>query len=350
MTKDTHIFDQVIDQKEAITQLRKSAQKPVHAYLFVGPKGSCRWEAAKAFSALILGDQDLSENSDRSQKLALQGDHPDLIKIDPSGNQYRDEDVQRLINEASRSPIEGSKKIIVANRFHTANPTAVGRLLKTLEEPPESIIIILISENIPDSQITIASRCQNVHFHPISPEAMKKWLSNKGLSPDKIELISIAAGGDLERANDLISDTQVASRYELWKEIPNSIGSEGYKIAVVVDEIQKVIDQAQEGITLRHQEESEALGELEKQMGIRGSGRKELEAKHKREIRRFRTDELQFGLSIIANLYKEELVEAPNSSNIRAIEKIRSTMVTLGRNPNEKLLLQSLFISLSEFK
>ena len=85
-------------------------------------------------------------------------------------------------------------------------------------------------------------------------------------------------------------------------------------------------------------------------MGIRGSGRKELEAKHKREIRRFRTDELQFGLSIIANLYKEELVEAPNSSNIRAIEKIRSTMVTLGRNPNEKLLLQSLFISLSEFK
>ena len=79
MTKDTHIFDQVIDQKEAITQLRKSAQKPVHAYLFVGPKGSCRWEAAKAFSALILGDQDLSENSDRSQKLALQGDHPCLL-------------------------------------------------------------------------------------------------------------------------------------------------------------------------------------------------------------------------------------------------------------------------------
>ena len=283
-------------------------------------------------------------------KLALRGDHPDLIKIEPTGNQYRDEDVQRLINEASRSPIEGSKKIIVANRFHTANPTAVGRLLKTLEEPPESTIIILISENIPESQITIASRCQNVQFQPISVEAMRQWLTDQGLNTEKIELISSASRGDLSRANDLMNDTQVAFRYELWRSVPEKLGSEGYKVAIAVEEIQNAIDEAQETITNRHTQETDELIDHEKQMGTRGSGRKEMEAKQKREIRRFRTDELYFGLSIMTNIYKEELMGTPNVSSIQSIENIRKTMAALGRNPNEKLLLQSLFISLSELK
>ncbi len=352
MTNETYadFFDQVIDQKEAINQLQRSFKDPVHAYLFVGPKGSCRWEAAKAFAALILSQRDSSLDSNRTMKLALRGDHPDLIKIEPTGNQYRDEDVQRLINEASRSPIEGSKKIIVANRFHTANPTAVGRLLKTLEEPPESTIIILISENIPESQITIASRCQNVQFQPISLEAMRNWLTDQGLNTEKIELISSASRGDLSRANDLMNDTQVASRYELWRSVPEKLGSEGYKVAIAVEEIQNAIDEAQETITNRHTQETDELADHEKQMGTRGSGRKEIEAKQKREIRRFRTDELYFGLSIITNIYKEELMSAPNASSIQNIENIRKTMTALGRNPNEKLLLQSLFISLSELK
>ena len=258
--------------------------------------------------------------------------------------------MQRLINEASRSPIEGSKKIIVANRFHTANPTAVGRLLKTLEEPPESTIIILISENIPESQITIASRCQNVQFQPISVEAMRQWLTDQGLNTEKIELISSASRGDLSRANDLMNDTQVAFRYELWRSVPEKLGSEGYKVAIAVEEIQNAIDEAQETITNRHTQETDELIDHEKQMGTRGSGRKEMEAKQKREIRRFRTDELYFGLSIMTNIYKEELMGTPNGSSIQSIENIRKTMAALGRNPNEKLLLQSLFISLSELK
>jgi len=344
----TEIFEKVIDQEEAINQLQSSSQNPVHAYLFVGPKGSCRWEAAKAFAALVLRDEKSPSDPDRSMKLALRGDHPDLVRVEPTGTQYRDEDVQRLINEASRSPIEGAKKIIVADRFHTANATAVGRLLKTLEEPPESTIIILISENIPDSQVTIASRCQKVQFHTISVEAMKAWLLSQGLTNEKTELISLASCGDLRRANDLITDAEVSSRYELWKSIPEKLGPEGYKIVVTVDEIQSAIDHAQEVISARHEEEMGELSEYEKQMGTRGSGRKDLEAKQKREIRRFRTDELQFGLSIISNIYRGELLSTPNTLSIQAIEKIQTATKNLGRNPNEKLLLQSLFISISE--
>ena len=48
------LFQDVIDQDSAVAQLRKSSQNPVHAYLFVGPKGSCKWDAAKAFAAMIM--------------------------------------------------------------------------------------------------------------------------------------------------------------------------------------------------------------------------------------------------------------------------------------------------------
>tara|TARA_B100001094_G_C17721457_1_gene572185 strand:- start:7 stop:546 length:540 start_codon:yes stop_codon:yes gene_type:complete len=179
---------------------------------------------------------------------------------------------------------------------------------------------------------------------------MRNWLTDQGLNTEKIELISSASRGDLSRANDLMNDTQVASRYELWRSVPEKLGSEGYKVAIAVEEIQNAIDEAQETITNRHTQETDELADYEKQMGTRGSGRKEMEAKQKREIRRFRTDELHFGLSIITNIYKEELMSAPNASSIQNIENIRKTIAALGRNPNEKLLLQSLFISLSELK
>ena len=52
----------------------------------------------------------------------------------------------------------------------------MGRLLKTLEEPPPSTIIVLMGENIPEEQITIASRCMTLEFHPISASGICNWL------------------------------------------------------------------------------------------------------------------------------------------------------------------------------
>jgi hypothetical protein len=63
-----------------------------------------------------------------SKRLALRGEHPDLTRIDPTGNQYREEEVAFLITEASRTPVEGSRKVIVADRFRAGTSTAPLRL------------------------------------------------------------------------------------------------------------------------------------------------------------------------------------------------------------------------------
>ena len=344
----TNLLEDVIDQDSAVAQLHKSSENPVHAYLFVGPKGSCKWDAAKAFAAMIMNHANKDQNEERVMNLVRRGEHPDLIKVEPTGNQYRDDDVQQIINEASRSPIEGAKKIIVANRFHTANETAVGRLLKTLEEPPESVIIILLSEIIPKNQITIASRCQQVQFNQISDSKMGDWLTRHVNDPDTIQLLISAARGDINRAKDLISDPNIAYRYELWKSTLENLKPEGYAIATSVNQIQKAIDDAQEILADKHDLEIQDLLDNEKQLGIKTGVRNQLEDTHKREIRRFRTDELEFGLSIFATMFQEQLRTNPDEGSLHAVNIIKKANGVMKRNANEKLLLTSLLISLSE--
>ena len=106
----------------------------MHAYLLVGPRGSGVEEAARCFAAAVVAP----DGNDRAWDLALRGVHPDIVEIDPPATQIRVEDAQQIIDEASRSPIEGERKVVVlfdAERLRL-NEAAANKLLKTLEEPP----------------------------------------------------------------------------------------------------------------------------------------------------------------------------------------------------------------------
>jgi DNA polymerase-3 subunit delta' len=340
------VFAEVVGQPRAVAQLRSSAAQPVHAYLLVGPHGSGRTAASRGFAALVLSDGLVGEAAERARRLALRGEHADLVRIDPVGNAYRDEDVQRIITEASRSPIEGRRKIIVADRFHTANATAIGRLLKTLEEPPPSTIIVLLAEEIPEEQITIASRCVTVQFGGVGRREMIAWLEARGVAGEQAETVALAAGGDLRRALDLVSDPLVSRRHAAWRSVPDRLDGYGAAVAILTDELRELIDQAQGPLDERHAAELAALAEREEQLGTRGSGRRDLETAHKREVRRLRVDELRFGLATLAGVYRDRMVAAPDRRSVAAVAAIRRANDALVRNPNEALLLQGLFVEL----
>ena len=337
---------EVIGQADAVDQLRASVASPVHAYLFLGPHGSGRWAAARAFAADVLSSGLDAGSAERASRLALRGEHPDLVRIDPSGNQYREEEVGQIITEASRTPIEGARKIIVADRFHTANATAIGRLLKTLEEPPASTIIVLLSEEVPDEQITIASRCVTVTFRGVPHADVVAWLAGQGVTGDIAETVALASGGDLRRAADLSGDDHVAGRHEAWRTAPDRLDGSGASVAVLVDELRGMIDEAQGPIDARHGTEMEDLAEREERLGTRGSGRRDLEAAHKREIRRLRMDELRFGMATLAGVYRDRLRTNPTQRDLAALDVLRDANEALIRNPNEALLLQAMFLRL----
>ena len=118
-------------------------------------------------------------------------------------------------------------------------------------------------------------------------------------------------------------------------------------MSIAVQELQKMIDDAQSPLTERHNQELEHLGQQEEVFGSRGSGRQEVIERHKREIRRLRDDELRFGLATLSRRYRDIGIASDNFEEIDAVEIITGAAIELTRNPNERLLLQALFLKLS---
>ena len=123
----------------------------------------------------------------------------------------------------------------------------------------------------------------------------------------------------------------------------------GSTVMRIVDDVLGRIESAAGPLTDLHDVEVAELDERIARYGERGSGKKTLDDRHKRELRRHRTDELLGGLTLIAGAYRDALVEgrAPRpDAAAEAVTAIHEAMEALERNPNEPLLLQSLFWSL----
>ena len=340
------LWEAVVGQDAAVDQLIAAAAGPVHAYLLLGPHGSGKRAAARAFAALLLSEGLEGGAEERAQRLALQEQHPDLITFEPEGRTLRVDDTTPIITEASRTPVEGPRKVLLIDRFHVAEPESAARLLKTIEEPVATTVLVLLTEDVPPEHITIASRCVTVEFWAIAEAVIERWLSARGVRDQQAAMVAVAAQGDLRRAELLTTDPELASRHELWTSVPDRLDGTGARVAQLVDEIRVRIDEAQAPLDAQHEQELEDMTAREEQLGTRGSGRKDLIAKQKREIRKHRDDELRFGLAVMAKVYRDQLMAAPTATLVSAIDRLRMTNEHLARNPSEELMLQALLLDL----
>src|SRR5918997_461680 len=133
--------------------------RPSHAYLLHGPAGSGKREAARAVAAELLARGAADPESARTR--ALHGAHPDLTWVTPSGAHEmlrRDVD-ESVVAAAAHTPFEARHRVFVLERADTMNDEAATALLKTLEEPPSYVVLILIPDKATQVLPTIASRC-----------------------------------------------------------------------------------------------------------------------------------------------------------------------------------------------
>lgn len=339
----------IVGQPDLVRRLRAAVASPVHAYLLVGPRGAGKRTAARVFAGELVAAADDPARAERHRRLAWREEHPDIHVLDPEGTQLRrDEEAEPLVVAASRSPVEGRRKVLVVDRFHTATPAAAALLLKTVEEPPPTTIFVLCAEEVPPEHVTIASRCTTFAVPPVPAPLVADALVAEGLAdPQRAEVIAAAALGNLARARLLATDPRLAVRRDAWWSIPDRLDGTGAAVAVLVDELRGLIDESLELVAARHAAEREALDEREERFGTRGSGRRDLEARHRREVRQARTEELRFGLAVLARRYREALVVDPGSAPAAAaVDRIRRAAAALVRNPNEALWLQALLCDL----
>lgn len=332
-------FDAVVGQDRAVEQLRAAVVSPVHAYLFVGPRGSGKRSAAARFAGELVGAE---EDRERNRGLSEREEHPDLVVFEPEGNVFRAEEADAIVVEASRAATESGRKIILIDRFHDATPEAAAKLLKPIEEPPGSVIFVLLSEEVPPEHVTISSRSTRIDFPSVSPESITAALVARGVEPSVADAAARGSGGDVGRAELLVSDEAFAHRRSLWWDAPSSLDRTGYTVTQIVDAIRSAVDDAQGPLDARHHAEGEVMDQTEEFMGSRGSGRRAMEARHKREARLHRTDEWRMGLATLAQRYSESLA-APDA-DLSVFDVLRDASDALNRNPNEELWLTALLL------
>jgi DNA polymerase III subunit delta' len=341
------VWDGVVGQPAAVAALQRSVDAPVHAYLLVGPPGSTKDEAARAFAAALLTGAD--DPGSRDARLALAGAHPDVREIQRSGPFITADQAREIVRLAALAPVEGSRKVMILHEFHLLRPEGAALLLKTIEEPPASTIFVILADFVPHDLVTVASRCVRVDFRAIPDEVLAEHLVDEGTDPTTARDAAAAAGGDLTRARVLVADPALAERRRAFAEVPHRLDGTGATVVALVDELLGRIDEAAAPLADRQAREVAELEARIELLGERGSGRKLLEDRHKRELRRHRTDELRSGLAVLAATYRDLLVAGEShrpESLVAAVTRIHEALAAFEHNPNEALLLQSLLWSL----
>jgi DNA polymerase-3 subunit delta' len=341
------IWDAVVGQRRAVERLQRAAAQPVHAYLFVGPPGSTKRQAARAFAALLIGGVD--DPDVRDARLALAGIHPDVREVERAGPWISAEQAREIVRVSSLAPIESDRKVLILAEFHLLRPEGAAILLKTIEEPPPSTIFVILADFVPTDLVTISSRCARIEFRSIADDVIAERLVEEGVALEAAGAAARSANGDLDRARLLAADPDLVERRRAFASVPSRLDGNGATVMRLVDELLGLIDSAARPLAERHASEVAALDARIERFGERGSGKKTLDDRHKRELRRHRTDELRHGLSVLAGAYRDALVagtiDRPGGV-ASAVTDIHAAIETLERNPNEPLLLQSLLWSL----
>ena len=170
-------FADIIGNTEVKEYLLKTIETDniLHSYLFLGTSGIGKKIIAKEFAKKILCTENKDNCTCKSCTCFESGNHTDFTVINEVGENIKIDEIRKITEKVIEKPIISSKKVYIINDCEKMTREAQNCLLKTLEEPPEFIVIILISSNENLILNTIKSRCMKVQFKNISEEYLKKY-------------------------------------------------------------------------------------------------------------------------------------------------------------------------------
>ena len=361
------VFDSLVGQSRAVAALRRHARHPVHAYLFSGPSGSNIHDAVTSFAAALQCAQFGCGTCESCRRVLRHAD-PDVHVAERAGVSWRVDDLREVDRVSRRRPLGSNYQIMVIHDVElmvTGTAPSAPALLKSLEEPPSKTIFLLSAEQVPDALETIVSRCVEVKFQSMSEADIEEVLRRDGASLEVAARAARSATGNLTRARILVRDPSLSDRLETWRSVPERLSGTAAGAAQIVLEITRAIDAAMSPLQQLHAEELERRIRGAQEVGLRSVGnRKEIEAQFKREERRFRAEELRFGLSVLTGAYRDRMVSALAelqgagaslegrahyrvASSMRAIDVLMETNERLSTNIDESLLLADAMLTLA---
>jgi DNA polymerase-3 subunit delta' len=352
----TSVFDNLIDQEHVISILQEAvsaasdstnqSQEMTHAWLFTGPPGSGRSNAALAFAAaLVCRNGGCNDCTDC--KTATTGSHADVELIKTEGLSIKIDEVRDLITRASWSPAVGNYRVVVIEDADRLTESAASALLKAIEEPGLRTVWLLCAPSSTDVLPTIRSRTRSLVLRTPSIAAVAKLLEKEKFSPAMADFAARVSQGHIGRARHLAKSEEARTRRQAILKISLMITdiASAFKAAQVLVEAAKA--EAEEEAERRDDVEISALKEAWGQQGSKltqGGSKavKELEKEQKSRTTRMVRDYLDRALLDIATLYRDILLIQSNSPDSIINTDLISEMTKIAESTEAEATLAKL--------
>jgi DNA polymerase-3 subunit delta' len=336
------VFDDLIDQEAVIATLKDAVsaskdstdntQGMTHSWLFTGPPGSGRSNAAVAFAAALLCEKGGCATCINCRSV-IDGSHADIELIHTEGLSIKVDEVRELITRTSWSPSVGNYRVVVIEDADRLTESAANALLKVIEEPGARTVWLLCAPTLTDVLPTIRSRCRHLTLRTPSIQAVTKLLIERdGIDPKLASFAASAAQGHIGRAKYLATNEEARKTREKILNIPFTVTdlASAFEAANTLLELAK--EQARGESELRDEEE---LAKLKESYGTTGSrlatggskAVKDLEKEQKTRNTRLVRDSLDGALLDIATVYRDILLVKSGSTesiiNVELFERIK---------------------------
>ncbi len=325
-------FNNIIGHEEIISHLTNAIRtgKVSHSYIFTGEPGSGKKLLANTFAMTLQCEAGTTEPCQHcdSCKKAIGKNHPDIIMVthEKPGSISIDEIREQVIHDVAIKPYCSPHKIYIIADADMMTPQAQNALLKTIEEPPEYAVILLLTSNVDGLLPTIQSRCVRLDLKVVDDSLVKAYLMNQLHVPDyQAEIDTSFAQGSIGKAKEAATSEEFANiTQNALKILKYADSMEVYELADAIKDLSAEKQNIHDYLNL-----------------FQFWFRDVLMFKATREI-----DNLVFKQEI--NFIKEQASERSYENLEKILEALEKTKVRLRANVNFELALELLFLTIRE--
>ena len=348
------VFDQLIDQDQVTKVLKEAVlasgnqsnkgQQMTHAWLFTGPAGSGRSNAAVAFAAALVCPTSGCNKCAECLSVTA-GSHADVELIRTEGLSIKVDEIRDLISRTSWAPSVSNYRVVVIEDADRLTESAANALLKVIEEPGLRTVWLLCAPTLTDVLPTIRSRCRHLSLHTPSAKAVAKLLTERDqISKELAEFAARTSQGHIGIAKHLATNQQSRDNRLATLKIPftNKSIATAYKAAELLVNSAK----AQAEADAENRDEAE-LANLKQAWGSTGSKMasggakaiKELEKEQKTRSTRMVRDYLDRALLDLATLYRDVLLVQSGSVDNLINQDIKDEITKVASSTTESKTL-----------
>ncbi|MEH3032496.1 MAG: DNA polymerase III subunit delta' [Aeromicrobium erythreum] len=271
------VWSELVGQEPVVATLREAAADGgrgggmTHAWLFTGPPGSGRSNAARAFAAALQCERGGCGEC-QSCRTSLAGSHPDVTLLRTDGLSIGTDLARDHVRKAALHPAVGRWQVIIVEDADRLTDQAANALLKSVEEPSPQTVWMLCAPAVEDVLVTIRSRCRPVLLRTPPTDAIARLLVERdGVEPALAGAVAAAAQGHIGRARGLARDEEARGRRRDILAIPSRLRGIGDALAAA----QRIHDEAQQrAAATADAADVRELDDLKASWGVEDRGRR----------------------------------------------------------------------------